>query len=972
MTKPPPPADVRGNDWPALTVPDMESFTPTEAVSVVISYYDAPDALALTLAALEAQTYPRELFEVLIVDDGSPTPLSEPVGRPFAVRVIHQDDRGFGLARARNTGADAAANEILLFLDCDMLPEAQWMMAHARWHHAASDLLSLGFRAHVEIDGIDEAAIRGRQGTLADLFSSRRSERPEWIEYHMSRTADLTSGDDDIFRVVTGGNLGVRKAFFGQVGGFDESFTQWGAEDTEFGYRAFTLGGLLVPVRPAFCWHQGLGTAPDESEAKSLEQQRAKIAHLIAHRGFRRALPGRSFTVPQYLVVVEPGEMAVERILETTEQILANRVHDLVVWVGERTDDAGYTWLRGEIGPDPRVRFGPIEQAPSMFQGAAFHVVIPAGARAREYAIGNLRAELGDRAAAVSRLSGGSIVSITRAWAAHRAQRARKSLSEVADIVSLDWRDIGIRADGSRGRGRLAIGLRLRNPDSRVGRVVRQVQRIRTPQQAWRFLKWAMGAVRQRFVGGARRLPRAPTLSTSAGIEAAGTRARYPLGAEIVTQGEVAGRVFAASSRVEPAGDGHRADLLVVDSAVVDSASNLASDAPDLPRVDLSSVVKLLSVPAFDPQTHNPIRWVRDHKETVAALGPIDRLANGTRADRVVRASDIDGLRFVHHAEDVAAYHVGPLARAATLAVLAACGVVVHVGEDDAQLAACLGLELYELMRLDAISGADHRSRESMSIQMRRVALRTHSLRGRARHMIDSAGLSAPRPAVVSILLATNRPDHIKSALAVIARQTYPSLELVLALHGEGFSGSVESQAAEVGHPVRVVRVAHELTLGDALNTAVSASGGTLLTKFDDDDLYSEDHIWDLVLAHEYSQAQLVAKAAEYVYLARSDKTIHRFVGRGETYSQTLAGGTMLISRHDLAAAGGWRRVPRGVDHGLIEDVERAGGKTYRTHGAGYMLVRHGLGHTWESDDAYFLDQAEDVREGLDEAFAGI
>ena len=79
-----------------------------------------------------------------------------------------------------------------------------------------------------------------------------------------------------------------------------------------------------------------------------------------------------------------------------------------------------------------------------------------------------------------------------------------------------------------------------------------------------------------------------------------------------------------------------------------------------------------------------------------------------------------------------------------------------------------------------------------------------------------------------------------------------------------------------------------------------------------------------------------------------------------------------MISREALAEAGGWRRIPRSVDRGLIDDVERVGGTVYRTHGAGYILVRHGRGHTWASDDAYFLDQAEVVRDGLDEDFADV
>ena len=39
------------------------------------------------------------------------------------------------------------------------------------------------------------------------------------------------------------------------------------------------------------------------------------------------------------------------------------------------------------------------------------------------------------------------------------------------------------------------------------------------------------------------------------------------------------------------------------------------------------------------------------------------------------------------------------------------------------------------------------------------------------------------------------------------------------------------------------------------------------------------------------------------------------------------------------------------MDRALIEDVRRAGGAVYRTHGRGFMLVRHGAGHTWEVDE---------------------
>ena len=227
----------------------------------------------------------------------------------------------------------------------------------------------------------------------------------------------------------------------------------------------------------------------------------------------------------------------------------------------------------------------------------------------------------------------------------------------------------------------------------------------------------------------------------------------------------------------------------------------------------------------------------------------------------------------------------------------------------------------------------------------------------------------------MSVLLATNRPERLEAAVASVAAQTYPNTELVLAPHGDGFSdGALVRAVEEAGLPVRLAPVAAAEPLGAVLNAAVAASTGDLLAKFDDDDHYSPNHLWDLVLAHEYSQAELVAKGAEYVYVAGQDRTIRMFGRRGERYLgyPGVSGGAMLISRHDLARAGGWRRVPRHVDTELARDVTYIGGRIYRTHGRGYLRVRHGDDHTWDMDESHFTGRAADTREGLDLAFAGI
>ncbi len=473
----PPPQLVRYNDWRQVEVAAPGAFTPELPVSVVVPYYAQPDELGRTLAALEGQTYPRELFEV-VVDDGSPEPLERPRSTPLDVKVVRLEDLGFGAARARNTGVRAAAHDVLLFLDGDMLPEADWLAAHARWHHAVPDAVTLGLWLRVPVDGVDAETIRSRPGALKKLFQGRRTDPSQFASY-LFKTDDLTSKADDPFRKVLSGNLGVRRGFYDLVRGFDESFTQWGWEDLEFGYRAYTRGGLLVPVRDAFAWHQGLWKGRAEKGRSEVLQQ-AKVAHLIAHPGYRTGTAGRTFTVPQYVVTVQGGTSPAERLLEVVERVLSDQMHDLVVRLELPEDYAGRVWLERHLGPDPRVRVAPSRSALEEFPASPFHVTLPVGKPLHADVVSKLRAELGTAVIGRSEFPDGSRVSIERAWALHRALRTPWDAADFGKVVTIPPRKL-CEAPGA------ALGRALRSSWERLRAELRLVD---GPDAAWRFVWW--------------------------------------------------------------------------------------------------------------------------------------------------------------------------------------------------------------------------------------------------------------------------------------------------------------------------------------------------------------------------------------------------------------------------------------------------------------------------------------------------
>ena len=490
----PPPARVRGNDWPAIgrAHDAPAAFAPRLGVSVVVPCYQGRGELAVALAALERQTYPRALFEVVVVDDGSEPPLEAPADSPLDVRMVRQPRHGFGLARARNNGVRAARHDIVVFLDADLAAAEDLIAAHARWHHAVADAVTLGFCRYVSAAGVDPPTVRAA-ADLAGLFAGRPFDVP-WTERHMARTGDLTAPRDDLFRAVVGNNIGVRRAFFDEIGGFDEAFDRYGWEDTEFGYRAQTRAGLLVPERAAMAWHQGR-YAPNREPGKrhAVAAQRTLGARRIAHPDFRED-GGSPFAVPRSVVRIDSGDGDVTGAAATAERVLAGSDGDLAVLVEPGPDPAAARALQARLGVDPRVHVVPGADAVAMFPAAPFHVELPPGARFGSGVLERLRAGLGSAAVGDATLADGARIRIARAWALHRARRAGGRPADYGNAVAFRiGRREPMRALLQALRRRLP---RARRPLAGVARLCAEAGRIRGAADALRFARWLAAGAR--------------------------------------------------------------------------------------------------------------------------------------------------------------------------------------------------------------------------------------------------------------------------------------------------------------------------------------------------------------------------------------------------------------------------------------------------------------------------------------------
>lgn len=176
-------------------------------------------SLETCLDSLREANYPRELLELVIVDDGAPLRGLRVAGLG-RVEIINSPVK-LSLTKARNVGISASSGDILAFIDDDVTVHKEWLMnmslAFAR-HEEASAFVGGIVRRQSDVLVADGAptGIIGLNGHLHFNFDRARSCRVEWMR---------------------GCSLSVRRSDAIELGGFNENLLASGAGDLEFSLR---------------------------------------------------------------------------------------------------------------------------------------------------------------------------------------------------------------------------------------------------------------------------------------------------------------------------------------------------------------------------------------------------------------------------------------------------------------------------------------------------------------------------------------------------------------------------------------------------------------------------------------------------------------------------------------------------------------------------------------------------------------
>jgi cellulose synthase/poly-beta-1,6-N-acetylglucosamine synthase-like glycosyltransferase len=179
--------------------------------SIVIPTRNRLALLDRCLTAIEALDYPRDEFEVLVVDDGSDPPADAVFARHANTLTLRTfTTAGRGPARARNLALRHALGDYVVFTDDDCRPDSQWLRA---FDQAFTQTPSAGLGGRI-VDS-PENGVCGRASQilvtfLYDYFNARHE-----LNFFCSN------------------NFAFPREPLLKIGGFDETFPLAAAEDRD-------------------------------------------------------------------------------------------------------------------------------------------------------------------------------------------------------------------------------------------------------------------------------------------------------------------------------------------------------------------------------------------------------------------------------------------------------------------------------------------------------------------------------------------------------------------------------------------------------------------------------------------------------------------------------------------------------------------------------------------------------------------
>lgn len=294
---------------------------PKLTVAIIVACRGGAEKLDLLLASLAVQSYPASLTTLYIIDDGSEPAIRLPRIRPKRSTIITYKNKSahWGKTAATNDSTLKLKEDVLWFVDGDMVFDPDHLAHHMKWHHENSDYAVLGWKRFVERWSYTPDTLKSSlaEGKFLDLH--QESWGKELWESRIERTEELERPGLDGYRAFVGATFSLHNSQWKKLGGYNRELIT--GEDTELGWRIFAAGMRIVPDRQAHSWHLGYSTVEENKELIHRHNDPA-LAQYIPQMHSIRARYNFEWKVPTYQLLIDVRNSNLQELLERLKELL--------------------------------------------------------------------------------------------------------------------------------------------------------------------------------------------------------------------------------------------------------------------------------------------------------------------------------------------------------------------------------------------------------------------------------------------------------------------------------------------------------------------------------------------------------------------------------------------------------------------------------------------------------------------------
>jgi glycosyltransferase involved in cell wall biosynthesis len=250
-------------------------------VSVIVPVKNDAERIKLCLGALLEQTYPRDRYEIIVIDNGS-TDATLSVIRQYPVIVLVEDTIPSSYA-ARNTGLASTQGQVIAFTDSDCIPFPDWLEKGVAHLQRSSNCGLLA-------------------GSVEVFF--RDSTRLSAVEIYESVTAFPQRKFVEKYKFGATANVFTYRNVFDKVGLFNTSLQSGG--DREWGQRVHEAGYAVVYADDVVVKH------PARHSFNELYMKLVRVSKGLHHLEGQKSNSWLRFTKRLIKDIIPPGKDILE------------------------------------------------------------------------------------------------------------------------------------------------------------------------------------------------------------------------------------------------------------------------------------------------------------------------------------------------------------------------------------------------------------------------------------------------------------------------------------------------------------------------------------------------------------------------------------------------------------------------------------------------------------------------------------